>query len=168
MASNAAALYARSGVHATGTDFERMLHAAELRGDERVLDLGTGTAHTALAFAPHVGEAVGLDLTPAMLDQARGLAAEQGVANVRFEHGQAESLPYANDSFDLVTCRVCAHHFADVRAALREAARTYVGLARMGARPRWLDVGGGLGVDYDGSSSTSDSSAAPSCRVCAA
>ena len=45
-----------------------------------------------------------------------------------------------------------------IKSALREAARTYVGLAKMGARLRWLDVGGGLGIDYDGSSSTSDSS----------
>ncbi|MGH7789721.1 MAG: biosynthetic arginine decarboxylase [Candidatus Binatia bacterium] len=42
--------------------------------------------------------------------------------------------------------------------ALREASRVYVGLHEMGAQPRYLDVGGGLGVDYDGSSTNFHSS----------
>ena len=119
----AAERYATSSYHQTSPDLVAMLAAAALNPSQRVLDLGTGTGHTALAFADHVGEVVGLDLTPAMLEQARSLAEAQGVSNVRFELGDATALPYENDCFDLVTCRVCAHHFADPRAALREAVR---------------------------------------------
>jgi SAM-dependent methyltransferase len=100
-----------------------MLEAAELRGHERVLDLGTGAGHTAVAFAPRVVEVVALDLTAPMLEQARALAAAHDLVNLRFELGDAMALPYEAGCFDLVTCRVCAHHFADPRAALREAAR---------------------------------------------
>lgn len=132
----AADRYRVSGYHSDSPDLGAMLEAgAPLRGGERVLDIGTGTGHTALAFAPRVAEVVGLDLTPAMLDQARGLAAEQGASNVRFELGEAEALPYPDDHFDLVTCRVCAHHFADVRAAVREAAR----VLRPGGSVLWVD-----------------------------
>jgi SAM-dependent methyltransferase len=100
-----------------------MLQAATLTGREQVLDVGTGTGHTALAFAPRVASVIGLDMTEAMLDQARELAAQQGVSNVDFELGDAMGLPYDSGRFDLVTCRVCAHHFADVPRAVGEMAR---------------------------------------------
>jgi ubiquinone/menaquinone biosynthesis C-methylase UbiE len=119
----AASRYATSSYHQASPDLEAMLTAGECSGRERVLDVGTGTGHTALAFAPHVAEVVGVDFTAAMLDQARRLASERNVSNVRFDEGDAMQLPYDDASFDLVTCRVCAHHFADPSAAVREAAR---------------------------------------------
>jgi len=131
----AADRYRVSRYHQDAPDLDAMLAAVTLRGDERLLDIGTGTGHTALAFAPRVGEAVGLDLTPAMLEQARSLAEERGVANARFEQGVAEALPYPDASFDLVTCRVCAHHFRDVGAAVGEAAR----VLRPGGQVLWVD-----------------------------
>jgi len=119
----AAARYAASEYHAAGFDLAEMVAAAALRGDERVLDVGCGAGHTALAFAPRVREVVALDLTPAMLEQARALAAARGLANLRFERGDAMALPFPDAAFDLVTCRQCAHHFARPEPALREAAR---------------------------------------------
>lgn len=123
----AAGRYTTSSYHTVAPDLDGMLAATELCGRERLLDVGTGTGHTALAFAPHVAEVVALDLTPAMLDEARGLASQRGVANVRFEPGDAMALPYPDASFDVVTCRVCAHHFSDPAAAVREAARVLRG-----------------------------------------
>lgn len=119
----AAARYAASDYHGGGSDLAAMLAAAGLRGDERVLDLGCGTGHTALAFAPRVREVVGLDLTPAMLVEAEALAVRREVRNARFERGDAMALPFPDASFDVVTCRQCAHHFERPDAALREAAR---------------------------------------------
>jgi SAM-dependent methyltransferase len=119
----AAARYAASDYHGGGPDLAAMVEAASLRGDERVLDVGCGAGHTALAFAPKVREVVGLDLTQAMLDEARGLALRRGIANLRLERGDAMALPYPDAGFDLVTCRVCAHHFERPEAALREVAR---------------------------------------------
>ena len=119
----AAALYATSDYHGGGPDLAAMLEAAQLRGDERVLDVGCGAGHTALAFAPRVREVVGLDLTQPMLDEARELATRRGIANLCLERGDAMALPYPDASFDLVTCRQCAHHFERPEAALREVAR---------------------------------------------
>ena len=118
-----AALYAKSGVHADPEDLRRMTAATVLTGRERVLDLGTGTAHTALAFAPLVAEVVGLDLTQAMLDAGARLAKERGVDNLVLQQGNAESIPFDDESFDLVVARQCPHHFADVPRAVCEAAR---------------------------------------------
>ena len=67
----AAARYAVSDVHVGGPDLTAMLRAVALTGRERLLDVGTGAGHTALAFAPRVTEVVALDLTEAMLEQTR-------------------------------------------------------------------------------------------------
>ena len=58
-----AAAYATSAVHVTGPDLTAMLGAADLRGDERVLDVAPGAGHTALAFAPRVASVTAVDLT---------------------------------------------------------------------------------------------------------
>ncbi len=119
----AAAAYAASPVHRGGPDLDAMLAAAELSGRERVLDLGCGPGHAAAAFAPHAAEVVGLDLTEAMLAEARRLASLRGMANLRFERGDAARLPFAAGSFERVTSRLSAHHYADPAAVLREVAR---------------------------------------------
>lgn len=118
-----AAEYAVSRVHVGGPDLEAMLAAASLTGGEQVLDLGTGAGHTALAFAGRCAEVVGIDVTPEMIAVAREEAARRGLANVRFEEGDAAALPYGDGAFDLVLSRHCAHHFAEPQAALREARR---------------------------------------------
>ena len=118
-----AAAYGTSAVHAGGPDLEAMLAAADLRGDERVLDVGAGAGHTALAFAPRVASVLAIDLTPSMLEEGRRLASERGIANIAFERGDAEHLPVPDGAFDIVTCRYAAHHFPHPEAAVREWAR---------------------------------------------
>ena len=115
--------YVTSAVHAHRDDLQRMVELAALHGDERVLDIATGGGHTALAFAPHVREVVASDLTPAMLTAAERFITAQGITNVVFQRADAESLPFANGHFDVVTCRVAAHHFADPHGFVREVAR---------------------------------------------
>jgi SAM-dependent methyltransferase len=119
----AAARYAVSAVHRGGPDLDAMLAAGVATGRERVLDVGCGPGATALAFAERMASVVALDLTPAMLAQAQELAAERGLANVRFEQGNAARLPFPDASFDVVTSRLAAHHVADPQAMVREAAR---------------------------------------------
>jgi SAM-dependent methyltransferase len=119
----AASNYAASGVHSGGPNLDAMLERAALTGSERVLDVGCGPGHTALAFAPHVAEVVALDMTREMLDEAARLARQRGLANVAFRHGLAEELPFPDGSFEIVTSRFCAHHYADPARATREAAR---------------------------------------------
>ena len=76
-----------------------------LQPGERVLDLGSGAGTDSLVAAQMVGEngsVKGIDMTPEMLAKARSAASELGVANVEFVEGEAESLPFANESFDVV------------------------------------------------------------------
>ncbi len=88
-----------------------------------VLDVATGTGFTALAFAPLVTTVIGMDVSPGMLEQARKQAGERRIANAVFQEGAAESLPFGEGAFDIVTCRIAPHHFLSVEKFLEEAAR---------------------------------------------
>mgnify|MGYP001321515107 CR=1 FL=1 len=115
--------YRDEPLFATGEDLGHMIGVAQPGGNERLLDIGTGAGHTALAFAPHVRQCIGLDLTEEMVQTATQLASQRGIQNVAFQVGDADALPFPAVSFDLVTCRLAAHHFPDPAKALHEAAR---------------------------------------------
>ncbi|MDF2631121.1 MAG: class SAM-dependent methyltransferase [Symbiobacteriaceae bacterium] len=118
-----AAAYVTSSVHAKGGDLAMLPALAGMTGSEQVLDVATAAGHTALALAPHAAHVIGIDLTAAMLEQARALAAAKSVTNVTFQEGDAEALPFADGAFAVVTCRIAAHHFPDVERFCAEAYR---------------------------------------------
>ena len=115
--------YAASRVHAEGESLSRLVEMVQPRADWEAIDIATGPGHTALAFAPKVKHVIASDVTPEMLQVARGLAEKRGISNVSFAEMSAEKLPFPAASFDLVTCRTAPHHFADVRAFVMEVAR---------------------------------------------
>lgn len=119
----AAADYVTSKVHASGQDLEWVVEVAALNGTERVLDVATGAGHTAFALAPYAAEVVALDITQEMLAVAQKTANERNLHNIRFLKGNAQNLPCADASFDVVTCRQAPHHFPNVRQSVHEWAR---------------------------------------------
>jgi ubiquinone/menaquinone biosynthesis C-methylase UbiE len=119
----AAAAYGTSLVHADANALERVVELAEPQAKDSALDIATGAGHTALALAPHVARVIAYDLTREMILETRRNAAARGLANVYTQQGPAEKLPFRDASFDIVTVRQAPHHFADVRAAVREMAR---------------------------------------------
>lgn len=89
----------------------------------RALDVACGPGTFALALGPRVAEVRGLDLTPALVELARRAAADAGLANVAFEIGDAETLPYPDAAFDLAVSGYSLHHLARPDRALSEMAR---------------------------------------------
>jgi SAM-dependent methyltransferase len=76
-----------------------------LEPGERVLDLGSGAGTDSLVAVQMVGaggSVTGIDMTPQMLAKARAAAAEMGASNVEFVEAEAERLPFADASFDVV------------------------------------------------------------------
>ena len=102
---------------------QMIVEAARPGPDDRLLDVACGPGLVVCAFAPHVCDATGIDVTPAMLDRARKLAADKDLANVAWRHGDVYSLPYDDASFTIVTTRFSFHHFLDPAAVLREMVR---------------------------------------------
>ena len=118
-----AAAYTTSSNHAKGASLARVIELVQPQAQWHALDVATGAGHMALAVAPHVAEVIASDLTPQMLEAAKKLACEKNLTNLRFELADAEALPFETKSFDLVTCRIAPHHFADVPRFVRECAR---------------------------------------------
>jgi ubiquinone/menaquinone biosynthesis C-methylase UbiE len=118
-----AAAYVSSPLHAAGEDLDRLLAWGAARRPDRVLDVATGGGHTALALAGVARHVVACDVTEPMLLAAREHLRGRGAANVEFVAGDAGALPFGDGTFDVVTCRTAAHHFADVSAAVRQIHR---------------------------------------------
>jgi ubiquinone/menaquinone biosynthesis C-methylase UbiE len=119
-----AAAYVTSAGHAGGDDLERLLAWGRALSPRRVLDVATGAGHTALGFAQLGARVTAFDLTEPMLRTARGFLAGRGAADVRFVAGDVEALPFRPGVFDVVTCRIAAHHFANIGTAVRQIAAT--------------------------------------------
>ena len=81
--------------------------------------MASGAGHTGLGFAGIASRIVAVDPAPSMLAQCRRLAAERGVTLETVE-AHAEAIPLRAESFELVTCRLAAHHFADLPKAMSE------------------------------------------------
>jgi len=93
---------------------------------ERVLDLGSGAGTDALVAAQMVGaegHVTGIDMTAAMLAKARAAAAEMGVTNVEFVEAEAERLPFADGSFDVVISNGVIDLIPDKDAVFAELVR---------------------------------------------
>jgi ubiquinone/menaquinone biosynthesis C-methylase UbiE len=103
------------------------------RGDERVLDVGTGAGALALALAPLVREVVGLDRVPELLALARERV--EPLRNVEFVEGDAMRLPFEDASFDLAATRSTLHHVPRPELLLAELVR----VTRAGGRVLVVD-----------------------------
>ena len=105
---------------------EAILEAAQLRSGVRVLDLACGVGDPALSIAAEVapsGHVTATDLGPGMMSLAEELARKKGLANIDFREANAESLPFADATYDTLTCRFGIMFFPDLGKALRECFR---------------------------------------------
>lgn len=110
-----------------------------LEAGARVLDLGSGAGTDSLVAAQMVGPegtVTGVDMTPEMLAKARDAAAEMGATNVEFVEAEAERLPFADESFDIVISNGVIDLVPDKDAVFSELFRV---LAR-GGRIQIADV----------------------------
>lgn len=112
-------------------------------GDDTVLDVACGPGLVVCAFARVARHATGIDLTPAMIERARQLAAEQRVDNVAFHVGDVLPLPFADSAFSIVVSRFAFHHFQDPGAVLREMRR----VCRPGGRVAVADLTASADLD---------------------
>jgi ubiquinone/menaquinone biosynthesis C-methylase UbiE len=115
--------YVASFSHRSGSDLQRLIELGEWEPDQYALDVATGGGHTARAVAAHVAQVMVTDLTARMLEKAREFLLEKGVTNAQFQVADAEQLPFADGTFDRVTCRIASHHFPNMAQSVREAAR---------------------------------------------
>lgn len=101
----------------------RLVQAVRPQSGACALDVATGPGYVAMAFAEAGCEVVGLDLTEAPLKIAEEVSRTRGLTNVRFQVGDAEQLPFAEQEFDIVVCRLALHHCEVPQRVLAEMTR---------------------------------------------
>jgi SAM-dependent methyltransferase len=106
--SQRADAFRESPTHREGPDLDLLVEWCEPGPDVKVLDVATGGGHVARRLREEGCTVVTVDPAPGM---------EPDVV------APAEKLPFEDGSFDVVTCRIAAHHFTDVRKAVSEMAR---------------------------------------------
>jgi len=115
--------YVDSPIHSSRDDLEILEAWAKAEMPAAALDIATGGGHAANTVAPWAGQLTALDLTPEVLHAAEAYIARNEHSNVAFVQGDAETLPFSANTFELAVCRIAAHHFPDVDAFVSEAVR---------------------------------------------
>lgn len=113
--------YVTSAVHAKGADLRQMDEWIKPEANMNLLDIATGGGHVAKLLASRFKHVFATDLTERMLaNTERHLRKHE---NIFFVVADAESLPFLDNSFDYVSCRIAAHHFPDPASFIREVVR---------------------------------------------
>jgi ubiquinone/menaquinone biosynthesis C-methylase UbiE len=100
-----------------------VIQFAGLTDDDELLDVACGPGILTCACAKIVRRAAGIDITPAMIERAKGLQARDKLDNVSWHFGDVRSLPFPDASFTVVVSRYTFHHLMDPLEVLREMKR---------------------------------------------
>jgi ubiquinone/menaquinone biosynthesis C-methylase UbiE/glutaredoxin 2 len=114
--------YGKSHILADVADVDKALAELKLRPSSTALDVATGNGHTALYLAEKGFQVTACDISTGMLAEAQKLATEKKLT-IDFREHSAEKLPYPDNTFGLITCRMAAHHFSAPEMFIRECAR---------------------------------------------
>ncbi|GIP62152.1 SAM-dependent methyltransferase [Virgibacillus pantothenticus] len=113
--------YLTSSTHAKGIEPHIIENWLQPSKTMDTLDIATGGGHVARQLSPYVRTVYATDLTKEMLANTKHHL--QAFTNLVYILADAEQLPFLNDSFDLVTCRIAAHHFPQPEQFIREVKR---------------------------------------------
>jgi SAM-dependent methyltransferase len=111
---------------------DAMIQASGMSAEDRVLDVAGGSGEPSLTLAGRAAAVVHTDAVPGMVENARRLASARRLVNFSSQPAVAESLPFSDDTFDRVFCRLGLMFFADPVGAVGEMLR----VARRGEGPR--------------------------------
>jgi SAM-dependent methyltransferase len=113
-----------------------LIELSEVRKDDTVLDVACGPGIVTCEFAKHAGHVTGVDITPAMIEQAKKRQQEHNLENLSWKVCDAVPLPFADNSFSLVITRYSFHHLLAPGEALSEMIR----VCKPGGRVMVADV----------------------------
>jgi ubiquinone/menaquinone biosynthesis C-methylase UbiE len=115
--------FSQSSGHSNEESLRLLVELAELSGEDTVLDVACGTGMVACAFAEIARRVSGVDLTSAMIEQAKSLARQRNLSNLSWYQGDIETLPFSDDSFSVVLSRYAFHHCLNPGSVIAEMSR---------------------------------------------
>jgi len=128
--------FAEMPAHSNEESVRLLIDMAQVGPEDAVLDVACGPGLVACPLAEVARHVTGLDLTPAMIEQAQVKQRSKGLTNLTWLVGDAVLLPFPDASFSVVVTRYSFHHFLDPRGVLAEMVR----VCRPGGRVAVMDV----------------------------
>lgn len=121
--TNQAVPFAQVDAHSDQEAMRLLLEMSGVTSASKVLDVACGPGIVACAFAEIADQVTGIDVTPAMIEQAHQLQKEKGLLNLDWRTGDVTQLPFSDHSFDIVLSRYAFHHFSAPEAVFIEMVR---------------------------------------------
>jgi ubiquinone/menaquinone biosynthesis C-methylase UbiE len=115
--------FAEMPAHSNDEANRLLIDTARIGPKDKVLDVACGPGLVACALAEVAHHVTGIDLTPAMIEQAKAKQRSRGRTNLTWLVGDAVPLPFPDGAFSVVVSRYAMHHFLDPKAALAEMVR---------------------------------------------
>ncbi len=115
--------FAQVAEHSRRDNLQLLVEMAKTTATDTVLDVACGPGLVACAFAQQARQVTGIDLTPAMLEQAEQRQQALQLSNLTWQVGDVESLPYPDNHFSIVVTRFSFHHLIEPQKVLREMFR---------------------------------------------
>ena len=115
--------FAKIEAHSDTEAMRLLLEMSEVDKDKTVLDVACGPGIVACAFAEKARKVNGVDLVPAMIEQANKLKNEKRMENLEFGICDVEDLPFPGNYFDIVVSRYAFHHFSSPGVVIDQMSR---------------------------------------------
>lgn len=128
--------FAEMPAHSNEEANRLLIDMAQVGQEDTVLDVACGPGLVACPLAKVARHVTGIDLTPAMIEQAQAWQRSKGLTNLTWMVGDAVPLPFPDASFSVVVTRYSFHHFLDPKAVLAQMVR----VCRPGGRIAVIDV----------------------------
>lgn len=122
--------------HSSEEAFQTMFSLSQVNSSDTVLDVACGSGLVSCAFASKAKHVTGIDITPAMIEQAQKIQHQKNLENITWQIGDVSKLPYPSESFSLVVTRFSFHHFIHPEEVLKEMMR----VCAKGGRVMVVDV----------------------------
>ena len=115
--------FSQMAQHSNHDGLGLMFELSDPQNEDNVLDVACGPGIITCEFAYRVNHVTGIDITPAMIAEAKNLQKERKIDNVVWKLGDVTRLPFKDDSFSLVVTRYSFHHLIQPKQVLEEMKR---------------------------------------------
>ena len=112
-----------SSIVSHSSALDKLIQWSSASKEDKVLDIACGSGIVSCEFAKHCGHVTGIDLTKAMITNAKKLQAKNNLKNITWDLGDVNTLPYPDDGFSIVVSRFGFHHFLEPAKVLSEMKR---------------------------------------------
>lgn len=123
--------FTQNAAHSAEYAVKRLVTLSNVSKKDTVLDVACGSGLVSFELAKVVYHVTGIDITPAMIEQANLLRQQMNLYNIKYEIGDVAHLPYGDESFSIVITRYSFHHLVDPHSVLSEMKRVCIPKGRV-------------------------------------